>query len=107
MQQGVDDDNRRGGRGVSLRVGLSGGEVSREDDDYFGRAADYSQRVGAKFFAARIDLSWGQMLARRRAEGDTDEARDLLDRARSSAAAHGYAVVERRAARARALLDVD
>jgi class 3 adenylate cyclase/tetratricopeptide (TPR) repeat protein len=36
MQQGVERDNRAGGRTVGLRVGLSGGEVTREDDDYFG-----------------------------------------------------------------------
>ena len=36
MQQGVDRDNRGRERPVGLRVGLSGGEVSREDDDYFG-----------------------------------------------------------------------
>ena len=36
MQQGIDRDNRGRERSVGLRVGLSGGEVSREDDDYFG-----------------------------------------------------------------------
>ncbi|HUY66087.1 MAG TPA: adenylate/guanylate cyclase domain-containing protein [Acidimicrobiales bacterium] len=36
MQQGVELDNRRGQDSVGLRVGLSGGEVSKEDDDYFG-----------------------------------------------------------------------
>src|SRR3954451_9896091 len=36
MQQGVERDNRGRADGVGLRVGLSGGEVSREDDDYFG-----------------------------------------------------------------------
>ena len=36
MQQGIDRDNRGRERPVGLRVGLSGGEVSREDDDYFG-----------------------------------------------------------------------
>ena len=36
MQQGVERDNRDRERLVGLRVGLSGGEVSREDDDYFG-----------------------------------------------------------------------
>jgi class 3 adenylate cyclase len=36
MQQGVELDNRRREGSVGLRVGLSGGEVSREDDDYFG-----------------------------------------------------------------------
>ena len=36
MQQGIERDNRGRERPVGLRVGLSGGEVSREDDDYFG-----------------------------------------------------------------------
>ena len=33
MQQGVERDNRDREHSVGLRVGLSGGEVSREDDD--------------------------------------------------------------------------
>ena len=36
MQQGVDFDGRTRGRDLGLRVGLAGGEVTREDDDYFG-----------------------------------------------------------------------
>ena len=36
MQQAVDQDNRGREYSVGLRVGLSGGEVAREDDDYFG-----------------------------------------------------------------------
>ena len=36
MQQGVERDNRDREHAVGLRVGMSGGEVSREDDDYFG-----------------------------------------------------------------------
>jgi class 3 adenylate cyclase len=36
MQRGVEQDNRGREHSVGLRVGLSGGEVSREDDDYFG-----------------------------------------------------------------------
>jgi len=36
MQQGVEQANRARPRGVGLRVGLSGGEVTKEDDDYFG-----------------------------------------------------------------------
>ena len=36
MQQGVERDNRNREHSVGLRVGLSGGEVTREDDDYFG-----------------------------------------------------------------------
>jgi class 3 adenylate cyclase len=36
MQQGVDLHNRNHGQLIGLRVGLSGGEVSVEDGDYFG-----------------------------------------------------------------------
>ena len=36
MQQGVERDNRDREHPVGLRVGVSGGEVTREDDDYFG-----------------------------------------------------------------------
>ena len=36
MQQGVELDNRRSARQLGLRVGVSGGEVTTEDDDYFG-----------------------------------------------------------------------
>ena len=36
MQQGVERDNRDREHSIGLRVGLSGGEVSGEDDDYFG-----------------------------------------------------------------------
>jgi len=36
MQQGVERDNRDREHSVGLRVGLSGGEVTREDDDCFG-----------------------------------------------------------------------
>ncbi len=36
MQQGVERDNRHQEHSMGLRIGLSGGEVTREDDDYFG-----------------------------------------------------------------------
>jgi len=36
MQQGVERDNRGREHSVGLRVGVSSGEVTREDDDYFG-----------------------------------------------------------------------
>ena len=52
-----------------------------EADVYFAQAAASSDGAGAKFFAARTDLMWGRMLAERRAPGDTDNARELLDKA--------------------------
>ncbi len=36
MQQGVERDSRHQEHSMGLRVGLSCGEVTREDDDYFG-----------------------------------------------------------------------
>ena len=36
MQRAVERDNRDHEHTVGLRVGLSGGEVTREEDDYFG-----------------------------------------------------------------------
>jgi class 3 adenylate cyclase len=36
MQQSVDRDNRDRENPLGIRVGLSGGEVSKEHDDYFG-----------------------------------------------------------------------
>jgi tetratricopeptide (TPR) repeat protein len=71
-----------------------------EADAYFTQAAAFSDRFGAKFFAASTDLAWGTMLAERGAPGDTAKARDLLAKAHSAAAAHGYANVERRAGEA-------
>ena len=61
-----------------------------------------SDRMGAKFFAARTDLLWGRMLAERKAQGDTEKARDLLTKAHTAAVVHGYGTVERRAAAASA-----
>jgi hypothetical protein len=57
------------------------------------------EQADAVFFRAQTDLSWGRMLARRQAPGDTTRARDLLSRARHAGATHGYEVVERRAAK--------
>ena len=71
-----------------------------EADAYFTQAAAFNDRADAKFFAARTNLSWGKMLAERNAPGDTERARDLLTKAHTAAAAHGYANVERRAAEA-------
>jgi tetratricopeptide (TPR) repeat protein len=47
MQQGVERDNRGREHPVGLRVGLSGGEVSREEDDYFGEPVVEAARLCA------------------------------------------------------------
>jgi class 3 adenylate cyclase/tetratricopeptide (TPR) repeat protein len=77
-----------------------------EADTYFAQSAEFSDRVGAKFFAARTNLVWGRMLSERRAPGDIAKARELLAKAHTAAATNGYANVERRAAAALQMLDV-
>ncbi len=76
-----------------------------EADSYFARAARVNDRVGARFFAARTGLRWGQMLSTRNAAGDAEMARELLAKAHSTAVEHGYGNVERRAAAALQNLD--
>ena len=55
-----------------LLAGLDGA------DAYFAQAAAMSERLGARFFGARSDLWWGQMLVARDAPGDAGRARELL-----------------------------
>ena len=62
MQQGVERDNRAREHSVGLRVGLSGGEVTREDDDYFGDPVIEAARLCAT-------CESGQILGRRRRSG--------------------------------------
>jgi hypothetical protein len=69
-------------------------------DAYFAKASEFSDRIGAKFFAARTDLLWGRMLAERSRPGDRERAQVLLSQARAAAATYGYRNVERRAATA-------
>ena len=76
-----------------------------EAETYFAASAEMSARIGAKFFAARTDLKWGQMLIGLGSHGDTGRARDLLASALDAARANGYAGVERRAAEALRLMD--
>jgi len=54
MQQGVDRDNRVRRHSVGLRVGLSAGEVIREDDDYFGDPVIEAARLCAACESAQI-----------------------------------------------------
>ena len=48
MQQAVDLDNRTSDQPLGLRVGLSGGEATREDDDYFGDPVVEAARLCAR-----------------------------------------------------------
>ena len=74
-------------------------------DAHFAQAAAFNDRVDAKFFAARTNLSWGRMLAERNAPGDTEKARGLLTQAQTTAAANRYANIERRATQALEILE--
>jgi hypothetical protein len=71
-----------------------------EANAFFARSSSFCDRVSAKFYGARTDLSWGRMLAGRQTPGDIERARDLLTKAHTTAATYGYATVERRAAKA-------
>ncbi len=72
-------------------------------DAHFGHAAATSERVGAKYFAARTDLMWGRMLAERGTGDDVERAGALLGRALEVSERLGYRNVGKRAA---AALDV-
>ena len=87
---------------VSHYLGGLAGVLGRYDeaDAYFSQAAAASERLGAKFFAARTDLWWGNVLARRDRPGDVDTARARLSKALRAARALGYADVDRRATEA-------
>ena len=54
MQQGVERDNRGREHSVGLRVGLSTGEVAREDDDYFGDPVVEAARLCATCESGQI-----------------------------------------------------
>jgi tetratricopeptide (TPR) repeat protein len=64
-----------------------------EAEALFVRANAFNSRANAKFFAARTNLQWGALLAKRRSPGDSERARALLDDAHGAATAHGYAKV--------------
>jgi len=92
---------------VSRSLGDLSAILGRYDEagTYFAHSAASSEQAGAKFFAARTDLSWGRMLAERQAPADVDKARELLTKAHTAATANGYGNVERRAAGELQLLD--
>ena len=54
MQQGIERDSRGREHPVGLRVGLSGGEVSREDDDYFGDPVIEAARLCARCASGQV-----------------------------------------------------
>jgi tetratricopeptide (TPR) repeat protein len=68
-----------------------------EAESYFEQAAELNTRGEMRFAEAQTNTYWGRMLRARNGPGDTDRARILLEQVRESAAARGYAMVERRA----------
>jgi class 3 adenylate cyclase/tetratricopeptide (TPR) repeat protein len=79
MQQGVELDNRGSEHAVGLRVGLSGGEVSREDDDYFGDPVVEAARLCAKCESGQILASeWLRLTAGRRNRHDCRALGELM-----------------------------
>ena len=54
MQQGVSAENARSGRDVGVRIGLSGGEVTREGEDFFGDPVVEAARLCAKCEGGQI-----------------------------------------------------
>jgi len=68
-----------------------------EAESYFEQAAELNARGEMRFAEAETNMYWGRMLRARNGPGDANRARILLGQARESAAARGYAMVERRA----------
>jgi class 3 adenylate cyclase len=67
MQQGVEHDNRDWEHSVGLRVGLSGGEVTREDDDCFGDPVVEAARLCALCESGQVlATEWVRLTAGRR-----------------------------------------
>jgi tetratricopeptide (TPR) repeat protein len=87
---------------VSHYLGGLAGVLGRYDeaDAYFSQSAAVSKRLGAKFFAARTELWWGNVLARRNRPGDADAAAARLTKAQRIAREFGYGNVDRRATEA-------
>lgn len=87
---------------VSHYLGGLAGVLGRFDeaDAFFSQSAAMSERMGAKFFAARTDLWWGILLTRRNRPGDIEAAAGHLTKSQRVARALGYGNVDRRATKA-------
>ncbi len=71
-----------------------------EAEAHFVQAREITERGRIKTFNADNNLWWGQMLLQRGRPGDTERARDLLEKARSASTQNGYGRIERLAAEA-------
>jgi class 3 adenylate cyclase len=54
MQQLVERSNRGGAEAIGLRVGISGGEVDHEEDDYFGDPVVEAARPCARCTSGQV-----------------------------------------------------
>ena len=72
------------------------GVLERFDDaeQHFSAAEATHLRIGAPIWLARTQLEWARMLMTRRALGDAERGRALLDQALESARRLGLAKVE-------------
>ena len=68
-----------------------------EAERHFATATELNARGQLEFSAAATQLQWGRMLSARGGPGDSERARDLLDRAQATAVNRGYASIVRRA----------
>jgi class 3 adenylate cyclase/tetratricopeptide (TPR) repeat protein len=66
-----------------------------EAADSFGRAQELHDRLRCPPFVAMTEVAWAQLLTDRDSGGDRHQARAMAERARKTAAARGYADVER------------
>jgi tetratricopeptide (TPR) repeat protein len=84
---------------VTVSLGGLASVLGRYDlaEAHFSEATEVNARGHMRYSAALTELWWGQMLNARREAGDIDWARSHLERARDTAAAGGFAGVERRA----------
>ena len=57
MQQLVERANRGGAESIGLRVGISGGEVDRDEDDYFGDPVVEAARLCARCERGQVPAS--------------------------------------------------
>ena len=79
MQQGVEQDNRGSEHPVGLRVGLSGGEVAREEEnDYFGDPVVEAARICAHSESGQVLASeWLRLTAGRRSRHECRSVGEL------------------------------
>src|SRR5262249_38996548 len=82
---------------VARYLGLLASAHDRQDEaaECFERAIEMSERIGSRPWLARAQDEFGQLLFRRGHPGDTERARELLDRARAKHAELGMSQTSR------------